>query len=152
MRINSHTQQTRSPNSEAIDAVLREARKLHRAAISESLARSLPILRRILSSGSLQGVALPALHRQRNTVQRKHVLRTLAVEAGFPSLETYRPALAGKTAAQLEHFDMVQRAQGYPNTWFSTHAEALEYAAQHGGRTLRVGRQAVVFPGALPIA
>jgi hypothetical protein len=147
MHINSPNQKTLSSNSEGIHTVLREARKLHRAAIAESLARSLPVLRRILASGSLQHVSLPELYRQRNTVQRKHILRALAIEAGFPNWELYRPTLANKSASQLEHFDIVHREQGYPNTWFSTHAEALEYAAIHGGRTLRFGHQAVVFPG-----
>lgn len=139
-----------SPNggttSDAAIAVLREARRLHRIALSDALSKSLPILRRVLSSNTLHGMSLPALFRSRSAVQRKHILRTLAIEAGFESWETYRLALGTMTIDQLEHFDIIQRQIGYPNFWFSSLVEAQEHALKHGGRTMRVGQQAVVVP------
>ena len=39
------------------------------------------------------GLALSALYRDRATPQRKHFLRALAVEAGFPDWEIFRPQL-----------------------------------------------------------
>ncbi len=132
----------------AVALVLREARRLHRAARAEALTQSLPVLRRLLRSKTLVGISLPESYRRRRTVQRKHVLRMLAFEAGQPSWEAYRPLLARMDAAQLEQFDIVGRQAGYPNHWFSTPTEARRHAADHGGRPLRVGDQAVVLIGA----
>ncbi len=145
MHMNPHTEKNCSSGNDAGQLVLREARKLHRAATSESLAISLPILRRILATNTLRGISLPELFRRRDTVQRKHILRMLAIEAGFGSWEDYRPALDRMTAGQLEHFDIVRREIGYPNYWFSTQIEAEQYARLHGGRVMRVGQQAVVI-------
>jgi len=131
----------------AVALVLREARRLHRAARADTLVQSLPVLRRLLRSRTLVGVSLPELYRRRRMVQRKHILRTLAVEAGRASWEDYRPLLARMSAAQLEHFDIVGRQAGYPNHWFSTPGEARRHAAAHGGRPLQVGDQAVVLIG-----
>lgn len=153
MRIHKHSPQRPSSIAaaepgETAGIVLREARNLHRAANSDSLARSLPVLRRLLATGVLHGMALPELHRQRGTVQRKHVLRMLALEAGHPSWEAYRVALAHMTADELPHFDILRRHAGYPNHWFSSLDEAQAHAARHGGRVMRVGHQAVVMPDA----
>ncbi len=138
-----HTPHLASP--EAITAILREAKRLHRAAASESLSLSLPVLRRLLLQQVLQGIALTELRRQRHIVQRKHLLRLLAVEAGFDNWETYRASLATMTVDDLAHFDMVRTQVGYPNHWFSTHEEAQRHVDQHGGRLMRVGQQAVVL-------
>jgi hypothetical protein len=138
-----------SEETSAADIVLREARNLHRAVNADSLARSLPVLRRLLASGVLQGIALPELHRSRDTVvQRKHILRMLAIEAGFASWEAYRPALSRMKASELPHFDIARHDAGQLNHWFSTLDEAKAYAASHGGRAMAVGQQAVVLIGA----
>ncbi len=78
-------------------------------------------------------------------VQRKHVLRMLATEAGFPNWEAYRQALECMAPEQLPHFDVIRMASGYPNLWFSSHAEALSHAQEHGGRVMKVGHQAVLL-------
>lgn len=140
---------THSPTrNDAASVLLREAKRLHQAATSDSLATALPVLRRILATGTLAGLSLPTLHRRRDMVQRKHILRTLAIEAGFNSWEAYRPALALMTVEQLPHFDIARPQAGYPNFWFSTRAEAEAHVALHGGRLLPVGQQAVVLPTA----
>lgn len=128
-----------------IDAVLREAKKLHRAATSTSLAQALPVLRRLIFSGALEGLSLPELHRRQDMVRRKHILRMLAVEAGCRSWEEYRPTLVNKSANDVEHFDVIRRTSGYPNVWFSSLLEAREFAAAHGGRVIPVREQAVVI-------
>ncbi|AZC64573.1 hypothetical protein [Pseudomonas chlororaphis] len=135
----------RSPASQAASLVLREAKRLHRTATSGSLASALPILRRLLASNSLPGLSLPELYRQRDKVQRKHLLRTLASEAGFAHWETYRQALDELAPEQLQHFELVYRQAGHLNCWFSSPDEAREYVAHHGGRLLCVGQQAVVL-------
>ncbi len=132
-------------SGDAVTAVLREAKRLHRAAAAESLALSLPILRRLLQQQVLQGVSLPELRRHRHIVQRKHLLRLLAMEAGLPNWESYRAALATMRVDELPHFDLVRAQAGYPNLWFSTPEEAQQHVALRGGRMMRVGQQAVVL-------
>ncbi|MEY4749487.1 MAG: hypothetical protein RIQ60_1701 [Pseudomonadota bacterium] len=129
----------------AAELVLREARRLHKAATSGQLATSLPILRRLLASQVLTGISLPELSRQSALVQRKHLLRLLAIEAGHASWEDYRRALDTLCADQLEHFDIAHQGAGHLNLWFSTLAEAQAHAAEQGGRAVRVGQQAVVL-------
>lgn len=125
--------------------VLREAKYLQRCAHSASLAEALPVLRRLLAQQVLQGLSLPELYRSRQLVQRKHILRLLALEAGYHSWEQYRPVLATLPLDELSHFDVIRRQVGYPNIWFASWVEAQDYVAKHGGRSWRVGQQAVVI-------
>lgn len=129
----------------AANVVRALAKQLHRAATSDSLRVSLPVLRRILATHTLRELSLPQLHRQRAIVQRKHLLRTLAVEAGFASWEHYSQALRDMAVEQLPHLDVLHGTTGYPNLWFSTPEQAQEHALAHGGRVMRVGTQAVVL-------
>jgi hypothetical protein len=129
----------------AAELVLRIARHLQRATESDSLAISLPVLRRLLATATLTALSLPELHRNRAIIQRKHVLRMLAVEAGFSCWEDYRHALDDMTPAQLPHFDHLRRDLGYPNLWFSRLEEAQDYAWENNVRAIRVGGQAVVL-------
>jgi hypothetical protein len=126
--------------------VLREAKRLHRAATSDALSTALPVLRRLLAAGALPCATLPELYRRRQAVQRKHILRTLAVEAGFGNWESYRPSLAGNDAALLAQLAVQESGGSHLNLWFSDEAQAQAYAAVHGGRAVRVGQQAVVLP------
>jgi hypothetical protein len=138
------TQQSPNPDS-AAETVLRIARNLHRAVNASALAISLPVLRRLLTTKTLTEISLPELHRCRDIVQRKHVLRMLAVEAGFNCWEDYRHALDDMNADQVSHFDQLARSAGYPNLWFSTYEEAQDYAWENNGRAMRIGSQAVVL-------
>lgn len=78
-------------------------------------------------------------------VQRKHVLQMLADEAGYSGWETYRAALVRLGSEYPEQFDLLRRSVSYPNLWLSTMEEAERHVALHGGRAVRVGRQAVVL-------
>ncbi len=132
---------------EAVALVLREARRLQRAAVSGALAASLPVLRRLLATGAIAGTTLPEAFRRRATLQRKHVLRALAVEAGFRSWEEYRPSLAHTPRADLAHIAAaVHRDPGRLKLWFRNLAEADAFALEHGGKAVPMGRQAVVLP------
>lgn len=133
---------------EAIAWLHREARRLHRAAASDSLAASLPVLRRLLASGAIRHASLPEAFRRRGELQRKHLLRTLAVEAGFESWEAWRPALAGLSRAELERIAGLPRDTSQLKLWFRNLGEADAYASAHGGQPVAVGRQAVVLVGA----
>ncbi len=130
----------------AVDAVLREARRLHHAATSDSLATSLPVLRRLLASGALQSASLPELFRRRAGVQRKHVLRMLAREAGFDSWEAWRPTLDSGHASALMQEHALRRDTGTLHLWFRSEAEAHAFADRHGGTPVRLGAHAVVAP------
>lgn len=143
----SQSQNLQSNPESAVDLVLRIARNLHRAAYSESKVIALPVLRRLLSSATLTAVSLPELHRNRDIIQRKHILRMLAVEVGFKCWEDYRHALDSMGVEQLSHFDHLRRTAGYPNLWFSNYEEAQDYARENTGHALRVGEQAVVLIG-----
>lgn len=145
MRNDEPENSLRSTDGNAVRLVLREAKRLHRAAVSDSLAASLPVLRRLIASGILHGLSLPELSRRREIVRRKHVLQMLAIEASRPDWAEYRKDLASMDPGALPHFDILQRAAGYPNLWFSSPSEAEAHVAEHGGRSIRVGRQAVVI-------
>jgi hypothetical protein len=134
-----------SSASAAAVLVLRAARRLHKSALDAAPSQSLPVLRRVLASGSLRDLLLPELYKNRALVRRKHILRTLAVEAGYASWEAYREALTTLRVEDLPHFDLVRGEVGYPNLWFSSVNEAQAYAFQHGGRVMAVGEQAVVL-------
>lgn len=135
---------TQSPKT-AAELVLHIARNLHRAANAEALAISLPVLRRIITTETLVDISLPELRRRKSIIQRKHVLRMLAVEAGFKCWEGYRHALDDMNPDQVSHFDQLSRSAGYPNLWFSSYTEAQDYAWENNGRALRIGQQAMVL-------
>jgi hypothetical protein len=129
------------PNAPAL--VLREARRLHRAARSDHLSAALPVLRRLIKAGVLLGISLPELHRARGTVQRKHVLHLLALEAGHPSWEHYRPALRQAQPHDLLALRLHARGWATLNTWFPSEAAARAAMQGRAGRLVRVGQQAV---------
>ena len=138
--------QPQTPHLEsAAELVLHIARNLHRAVSSDALAISLPVLRRILATKTLTEISLLELQRHRDIVQRKHVLRMLAIEAGFNCWEDYRHALDEMPADQVSHFEQFSRSAGYPNLWFSTYEEAQDYVRENTGRALKIGSQAVVL-------
>ena len=135
-----------SHDTSALGLVLRTAKRLHRAATSQSTADSLPVLRRLLAANVLTGTSLPQLNRERDGIQRKHLLRLMALEAGHESWETYRAALLNMPPEDVQHFDILRQKAGYPNLWFSTPDQARAHATRHGGKVVHVGAQAVVLP------
>ena len=136
----------------AAAAVLRAAKKLHKSACSDSLSQSLPVLRRILATGVVQDMSLPLLFERRSMLQRKHVLRMLALEAGHSSWQQYSQELASQSAQALQQLDVLAPGLGYPNLWFADLEQAQAHALVHGGRVVAVktaqGTQAAVLPDA----
>ncbi len=132
----------------SVQLVLREAKRLHRAAASGPLSEALPILRRLMATRAVTDRSLPGLFRARCTVQRKHVLRALAREAGYASWEDYRRALPHLDISQLEQLASVHRGTSVLKLWFSDTSAARRFAAEQGGQAVRVGVQAVVLPAA----
>ncbi len=128
----------------AADLVRRQARRLQRASQSESIADAMPALRRVHAAGVLPDLALGTLYRERRALKRKHFLRALAVEAGFPDWERFRPHLDSMPPEDFEHFKVSDEWFVFLNSWLSNKTQARSFAAAHGGRVLRVGTQAVV--------
>jgi len=127
----------------AMELALRQARTLHRAAKTGTLTQAMPAIRRAHNAGVFAELALSALYRQRHLLQRKHFLRTLAVEAGFANWEAYLPTLRSQPPQDFAHYTS-GREYGYPNAWFSTHAQAAAFAQARGGKVVYYGQQAMV--------
>lgn len=129
----------------AVDAVLHQGRLLHRAAKQGSVASAMPVLRRLYQSGVCYNLSLVELFKARQHIQRKHVLRMLAIEAGYPSWEQYRPVLANMATPLASGL----YEQGYSVTrlshWFSSFELAQDYAKANGGKVVKYGQQAVVI-------
>ncbi|MGL4576315.1 MAG: hypothetical protein ACRCV9_16145 [Burkholderiaceae bacterium] len=142
----SSSRQLRGPEITSTQVVLREAKRLHRAATSDSLSSALPVLRRLLNAAAVPTQTLPSLYRLRSTVQRKHVLRTLAFEAGHASWEEYSRVLPLLDAQQLQQSFLSERGVASLKLWFPNEAGAEHFAAQNGGQAVRVRSQAVVLP------
>lgn len=128
----------------AAELVRRQARRLHRAALLGTIAIALPALRRVHAADIFPDRLLSTLYRERQGLKRKHFLRALAVEAGFPDWERFRPHLDQMPPEALDHFKVVDEWFVFLNSWFSTDEQAHAFARQHGGRVSRVGNQAVV--------
>lgn len=138
------------PNSsnqtnQQVEILLRQAKRLHRSAKTGSISHAMPVLRRIVAAGVCPNESLSSLFKQRETLQRKHLLRMLAVEAGYPSWEKYKPILL----AMSEHEALPTPFNGdditHLNLWFSNEQQAQAYANEHGGKVLKYGQQAVVI-------
>ncbi len=127
----------------AVEQALRQARTLHRASKDATLLVAMPAVRRAHAAGVFAEMTLSALYRQRHLLQRKHFLRMLAVEAGYANWEAYLPTLRGQPPQAPEHYTTGLEF-GYPNAWFSTHAQAIAFAEEHGGKVVRYGPQAMV--------
>jgi hypothetical protein len=128
----------------AIELVRRQARRLHRAALSGSIAVAMPALRRVHAADIFPDRPLSTIYREREGLKRKHFLRTLAVEAGFPDWERFRPHLDQMPPEAFDHFKVVDEWFVFLNSWFSNEEQAHAFARKHGGRALRIGNQAVV--------
>ncbi len=124
--------------------LLKEAKQLQRASQSDSLTRSLPVLRRLLNTETLTGLSLPELKRQRSIIQRKHLLHMLAKENGFEHWAACKRHLEC-IDNDIEPIALILRNIGYLNLWFSNYDEAYAYTIQHGGRAISVGKQAMVI-------
>ena len=131
--------------SGATDIVLRQARKLHRAALTGSLCDAMPALRRVHTAGVLPGLNLRALYESRQDLKRKHFLRALAVEAGYADWESFRAALNSLPEDTVQQFRVMDDQLMFLSLWFSTEEQALAHVREHGGASIRVGKQAVVI-------
>ncbi|QLI82506.1 hypothetical protein HZU75_13765 [Chitinibacter fontanus] len=128
----------------SIQFYLRQARLLQRAVESTSPSIALPVLRRLLQAGVMGQTPLPQLFRTRSQLQRKHFLLLLAVEAGFPSWELMRPALAHMPADDIAAQQYLASGSAQLKLWFRDTESAAQYVAEHGGKVISLGQQAIV--------
>ena len=135
-----------TPENDRLKLILRVAKSLHRAARSDSRPHSLPVLRRLIASETFRHISLPELYRQRMTIQRKHILHMLALEAGHLNWLDYKKKVETHPEAQPLDYNLALKHAGYPNIWFTSLPEAERYAAAQGGQPIAVGKQAVVIP------
>ncbi|MBT0963681.1 hypothetical protein [Denitromonas iodatirespirans] len=123
----------------------REAKRLCKAARSDTLTDALPALRRLHAAKLFGDLSLSTLHRQRAQVRLKHCLTTVARESGFddwPAVLTSRNTALPEAAV---HWGLRAADLPYPNRWFSSHAEARAWQAANGGQLVPYGTQAVVL-------
>ncbi|QLG88952.1 hypothetical protein HQ393_12295 [Chitinibacter bivalviorum] len=136
---------SKSTDHAAVELVLRQAKRCQRLANTGSISAALPILRRLINAGAVAETSLTVLFRQRATLQRKHFLRMLALEAGLSSWELLRPHLLTLGADDLAHFQWRESEAGKLNLWFATPEAAAQYVQDQGGRLVKVGTQALVL-------
>lgn len=135
----------------ALVFVRRQARDLLRAARDERLMVAMPAVRRVHAAGLFGAQPLSGLYRERQRLQLKHFLRALAIEAGHPSWERYKPVLETLPAQALGDYQVEALSIASLHPWFSNAEQAQAYADVHGGRVVRYRGQAVVIPDdALP--
>ncbi len=128
------------------DFLRRVARRLLREAQSEKPSSALPVLRRLLQAGVVPAARLTDLYQARASVQLKHMLRTIAVELGYPSWEACKHDIDRKPASVLDRFRLDLGAFGdYNQVWFSNEKEAQQWQAENGGHVVVYGSQAVVM-------
>lgn len=133
--------------SDTLGRVLHHARRLHRAARSASIAAAMPVVRRIHGVGLFPELGVAGLYRARASLQRKHVLRMLAIEAGHASWEAYRAVLPGMTPEAVVPWHLSDHLAAGLNLWFSNEAEAR--AALGDAVTLRRYGTQIVVDGAM---
>lgn len=132
-----------SPATDTLDRVLHHARRLHRAARSASISAAMPVVRRIHAAGLFPHLRVAGLYRARASLQRKHVLRMLAVEAGHASWEAYRDVLPGLSPEAVSPWHVAERLSAGLNLWFPNEAEARA-ALGDAVTLLKYGHQVVV--------
>ena len=129
-----------------LDRLLQHARRLHRAARAAAISTAMPVIRRVHAAGLFPDLGLAGLYRARASLQRKHVLRMLAIEAGYASWEAYRAALPALAPDACTPWLPSESLSAGLNLWFSNEAEARA-ALGDGVRWLRFGTQVVVDGG-----
>lgn len=133
-------------SQQAIEALTREARRLHKSALSSSKMKALPVLRRLITAKVFSQLSLVELYQQQHRIQRKHLLNLLAKEVGYGQWSLLKNALSHSEVTTDLHPSLELKGAGYPNIWFSTADEAYEYVVSKGGKAIQVGEQAVVIP------
>lgn len=134
-----------TPKNLSHDALLRRcARLMLRHAHAEQSSLALPVLRRVLAAKAVPEQRLSALFSVRESLQLKHMLRTLATELGFDSWEACKQQVETLSPVQLDRYRFDLGAfNNYERIWFPDEASALRWQQESGGYVVRYGEQAV---------
>lgn len=128
------------------DFLRRVARLMLRAARSEHPSKSLPVVRRVHAARALPVGRVTELYHARETLQLKHMFRTLATELGYESWDACKRNIDRQPPEMLDRFRLDLGAFGdYEHIWFSDLPSAQTWQREHGGRVVTYGSQAVVM-------
>lgn len=128
------------------DFLHRYARRMLRAARSTHTSVALPVVRRVYTAGILPWPRLADLYRERNTLQLKHMFRTLAIELGYAAWDECKRDVNRRSPDVLDRFRMDLGEFGdYNRIWFSDEASARRWQSENGGHVVVYGNQAAVM-------
>lgn len=128
------------------DFLRRVARLMLRAARSEHPSKALPVVRRVHAARALPAGRVTELYHARETLQLKHMFRTLATELGYESWDACKRDIDRQPPEMLDRFRLDLGAFGdYEHIWFSDLPSAQTWQREHGGRVVTYGSQAVVM-------
>ena len=143
MRFKPQHQHSSTPNA---DFLRNYARIMFRDARSEQPSKALPIARRIHAAGILPFQRLTDLYRHRESLQLKHLLRTIAVELGFPTWDACKRNVDSLPTTVLDRFRLdLGGFNDYEQIWFPSQSAAQEWQREQGGRIVAYGNQAVIL-------
>lgn len=128
------------------DFLRRYARHLLRDVRSDHPSKALPVIRRIHLAKILPIPRLTDLYHARESLQLKHMLRTVAVELGYATWDKCKHDVDHQPPSVLDRFRVDLGAFGdYKQIWFSNKSAAQEWQKEHGGQLVVYGSQAVVM-------
>lgn len=143
MRSPSHPSASSETNT---DFLRRYARLMLRAARSEHPSKALPVVRRVHAARAVPAERVTGLYHARDTLQLKHMFRTLAAELGYESWDACKRDVDRQPPEMLDRFRLDLGAFGdYEHIWFSDLPSAQTWQREHGGRVVSYGSQAVVM-------
>lgn len=127
------------------DFLRRHARRMLNAAHSDHPSAALPVLRRVHAAGVLPLPRLTDIHRERHTLQLKHMLHTLAKELGYAAWDACKRDIDHRPTEVLDRFRMDLGEFGdYHRLWFADESAARNWQQENGGRVVVYGSQAAV--------
>jgi hypothetical protein len=128
------------------DFLRRYARSMLRDARSEHPSKALPIIRRVHAVGIFPIARLSDLYHARESLQLKHVLRTIAAELGYATWNACKHDVDYQPSSVLDRFRLDIGGFGdYEKIWFSSESAAQEWRRTHGGHVVVYGSQAVLM-------
>src|SRR4051812_32925573 len=102
------------------DFLRRHARRMLNAAHSDHPSAALPVLRQVHAASILPSPRLTDLHRERHSLQLKHMLHTLARELGYAAWDACKREIDYRPPEVLDRFRMDLGEFGdYHRLWFA---------------------------------
>lgn len=142
-----HLPSRKTTSSESpTDFLRRYARRMLRNAHSAQPSLSLPVVRRVHAARALSFPKLTELYHARESLQLKHMFRTIAVELGYDTWDTCKRDIDLRPSEVLDRYRLDLGAFGdYQQVWFPDAPTATAWQREHGGKVVVYGSQAVVM-------